>query len=57
MALAFLPCTVYYLIIPTLVLSMSIVDHKRPNVENTNMARLTNSADSGRWENEYAFPF
>ena len=55
MAIAFLPSTVYYLIIPSLVLSMPIVEHKYPNAENTNLAGLTNSPVSGKWQNKYVF--
>ena len=57
MVTVFLPYTVYILIIPTLVLSMSIFEHKYPNAENTNLARLTNSPVSGKGQNEYVFPF
>ena len=57
MVTVFLPYTVYILIIPTLVLSMSMVENKYLNAENTNLARLTNSLVSGEWQNEYVFPF
>ena len=57
MVTIFLPYTVYILIIPTLVLSMSMVENKYLNAENTNLARLTNSPVSGKWQNEYVFPF
>ena len=57
MVTVFLPYTVYILIIPTLVLSMSMVENKYLNAENTNLARLTNSPVSGKWQNEYIFPF
>ena len=57
MVTVFLPYTVYILIIPTLVLSMSMVENKYLNAENTNLARLTNSPVSGKWQNEYVFPF
>ena len=57
MVTVFLPYTVYILIIPTLVLSMSMVENKYRNAENTNLARLTNSPVSGKWQNEYVFPF
>ena len=57
MVTVFLPYTVYILIIPTLVLSMSMVENKYLNAENTNLARLTNSPVSGKWQNKYVFPF
>ena len=57
MVVVFLPCAVYYLIIPTLALSMPIFEHKYPNAENTNLAGLTNSPVSGKSQNEYVFPF
>ena len=52
----FLPCTIYYFIIPTLVLSMSIVEHEYPNAKNTNPAGLTNSPVTGKWQNKHVFP-
>ena len=57
MVTVFLPYTVYILIIPTLVSSMSMVENKYLNEENTNLARLTNSPVSGKSQNEYVFPF
>ena len=55
MVIAFLPCAAYYFIIPTLVLSMPIVEHKYPNAENTNLAGLTKSPVSGKFQNKYVF--